>query len=338
MRGMMAIVAGLLAMQASSAPVPKLSAGQTEQVVELRPLIDMPEGIAVDHRGNIFVSNRRLENDSRVCEILKIALDGTVTVVATVDPGVEDSFDRGIAGLAINSQDEVFAALISHHADTHGVWRLRRDGSLHRLPRSQRMYAPNAMTFGRQGHLYVTDGDTVWRFPRGGGPGAPWIRDDLLTGSNGIAFVPPRSLFVANTFFGYIAKIDIKPDGTAGQPEVVAMGPELLIIDGLAADVHGGLHGVIAGASILGTAPVVHIDPRTGAITSSTDEWDQFDFPTSLAFGRGPLDHKSVFVVNAGLFPENRSDAAPGVVRVSVDTDVPLDERQGSRFEQSEVE
>jgi hypothetical protein len=99
---------------------------------------------------------------------------------------------------------------------------------------------------------------------------------------------------------------------------VVAIGFELLIVDGLAADVHGGLHAAIVGASITGSAPLVHVHPRTGAITSSTDEWGQFDFPTSLAFGAGSRDHKSVYVVNSGLFPEDRPEAAPGVIRVGV--------------------
>jgi len=71
------LVAGVLAAVHAPAvhcrPAPR---GQAETVVPLRPLIDMPEGIAIDHRGNIYVSNRRLENDSRVCEILRIASDG----------------------------------------------------------------------------------------------------------------------------------------------------------------------------------------------------------------------------------------------------------------------
>jgi sugar lactone lactonase YvrE len=189
------------------------------------------------------------------------------------------------------------------------------------------MITPNALTFDSQGNLYATDSSdgTIWRFPRGG-RGALWLRNDLLAGfpegpigANGIAFVPPASLYVANTNFGWIVRIPIDRNGRAGRATVVAVGPELLIVDGLAADVHGGLHAVIVGASIFGTAPVVHVDPRTGAITSSTDEWGQFDFPTSLAFGAGPLDHKSVYVVNGGLFPEDRPEAAPGIVRVGVD-------------------
>ena len=302
----------------------RLPPGQTEIVLPLQPLIDIPEGIAVDHHGNIYVSNRRLENDYRVSEILKLAPDSTVSVLATLDPRTAN--DEGPTGLAVNSRGELFAGLATSHDDTRGIWRIGTDGSTGRLRGSERMILPNALTFDPQGNLYATDSSdgTVWRFPRGG-RGALWLRDDLLAGfpdapigANGIAFVPPSSLYVANTNFGWIVKIPIGRNGRAGRAEVVAIGFELLIVDGLAADVHGGLHAVIAGASITGSAPVVHVDPRTGAITSSTDEWGQFDFPTSLAFGAGSRDHKSVYVVNSGLFPEDRPEAAPSVVRVGV--------------------
>src|SRR5512145_2747874 len=305
-------------MSAVAAPA-HLTPGRTETVLALQPLIDLPEGIAVDRRGNIYVSNRRLENDHRVSEILKLAPDGAVTVVATLDPNVENEVDGGVLGLAVSPNRVVFAALSTSHDETRGIWRIEPDGSTRRLRGSERMIVPNALTFDPQGNLYATDSSdgAVWRFPRGR-PGAPWLRDDLLAGfpdgpigANGIAFVPPSSLYAANTNFGWIVKIPIGRNGRAGRAEVVAIGFELLIVDGLAADVHGGLHAAIVGASITGSAPLVHVDPRTGAITSSTDEWSQFDFPTSLAFGAGSRDHKSVYVVNSGLFPEDRPEAAP---------------------------
>lgn len=318
------LLAGSMAMEASADAARSLTPGQVQTVLFLRPLLDMPEGIALDHRGNIYVSNRRLENDARVAEILKIAPDNTTTVLATLDQSVEDDFLHGTTGLAVNSNGDLFAALASSNPDTHGIWRLRRDGSARRLPGSEQMTTPNALTFDTHGNLYATDSTAgaIYRFPRSGS-GAPWIRDDLLAGigaigANGIAFVPPRSLYVANTEFGWIVKIPIEPSGEAGQPQVIAIGLELFLIDGLVADVHGELHAVIAGASILGTAPLVHVNPRTGAINASTPQWSKFDFPTSLAFGKGPRDQKSVYVVNAGLFPEGRPDAAPGVVRVGV--------------------
>ncbi len=186
------------------------------------------------------------------------------------------------------------------------------------------MVLPDGLTFDARGHLYVTDAvdGTIWRFPRSG-LGALWLRHDLLAaspalGANGIAFVPPRPLFVANTDQALIARVPIETDGAPGEPNIAAQGFELLVIDGLAADVRGNLHAVMPLANVLGISPLPAVNSKTGNIVSSTDQADRFDFPTSLAFGRGPLDHKSVYVVNSGIFPEDRPEAAPGVIRVGL--------------------
>lgn len=187
------------------------------------------------------------------------------------------------------------------------------------------MVVPDALTFDARGNLYVTDAvdGTIWRFRRSGA-GALWLRHNLLAaspalGANGIAFVPPRTLFVANTDQGLIARVPIETDGSPGEPSIAAQGFELLVIDGIAADVRGNLYGVMPLANVFGISPLSAVNPKTGSIISSTDQADQFDFPTSLAFGRGPLDHKSVYVVNSGIFPEDRPEAAPGISRVGLD-------------------
>lgn len=334
MRGKSAVPAALLLMldlclspPAANSQTPgarPLGPGQARQIVSLRPLIDTPEGIAIDDRGHIFVSNRRLENDRRVCEILEIALDGTASVFATLDPAVEDSFVVGALGLAFDSRGDLYAALSSFNPRTHGVWRIRRDGAAERLAGSRHMLEPNALAFDTLGNLYVTDSvaGAVWRFP-GNERGEPWARHPLLApdpvlGANGIAFVPPDNLYVANTDRGLIARIRIRPDGRSAEPKLVATGLELLTIDGLVADAGGMLHAVIAASAFFETAPLVQVNPETGGITASTVDASAFDIPTSLAFGRESLDRRSVFVVNSGLFPEGRPEAAPGVIQVGV--------------------
>lgn len=301
-----------------------LAPGQVETVLELTPGIDLLEGIAIDRRGNLFLGNRRLEGDVRVSEILKISPEGVTTVFVTL-AGAADNFDQGVVGLAVSPQGDLFAAVRTFNPATNGVWRIGKSGTAERLPGSGAMEVPNALAFDARGNLYVTDSSegTVWRFGRDRS-GEVWIRHELLSpqfgiGANGIAFSPPRDLFVANTERALVARIPIRPDGKAGDPEVVATGFELLLIDGLAADAHGDLYAAIVGASIFGTAPLVRIDPKTGAITPSTTEFGAFDFPTSLAFGAGRRDRKSVYVVNSGLFPEDPARMpTPGVVRVGV--------------------
>jgi len=301
-----------------------LAPGRVESVLPLTHLTDLPEGIAVDHQGNVYVGDRRLTGDRRTSEILRISPDNTVSVFATLGQAASE-FDAGVLGLAVNPGGDVYAAFSSDDPAAHGVWRIGRRGGMRRLAGSEAMLTPNALVFDARGNLYATDSQdgTIWRFPPAGA-GELWLRHPLIApgpnvGANGIAFVPPATLFVANSDLALIARIPIRLDGTAGEPDVAAAGFELLLVDGLVADVHGLLHAAVAGATIFGTAPVVQIDPRTGEITSSTGAWDRFDFPTSLAFGAGARDRKSVYVVNAGLFPEDRPEAAPGVVRVGLD-------------------
>ena len=78
---------------------------------------------------------------------------------------------------------------------------------------------------------------------------------------------------------------------------------------------------MIVVSAALGTSPLVTVDPETGKIAASNAAASAFDLPTSLAFGRGSLDHKSVFVVNSGLLPDERPEAAPGIIRVGVGVD-----------------
>ena len=244
---------------------PPLAPGEVETVLELTPRIDRLEGIAIDRRGHLFFGNTRLDGDVRVSEILQISPEGVTSVFATLDP-TTDLINGGVAGLAVSPQGDLYAALPTLNPATHGVWRIERGGAAERLPGSEAMEFPNALAFDARGNLYVTDTPqgTVWRFGRNLS-GEVWIRHELLSpgdfgiGANGIAFSPPRDLFVANTDRALVARIPIRT------------------------------------------------------------EFDAFDFPTSLAFGAGRRDRKSVYVVNSGIFPEDPARMPrPGVVRIAV--------------------
>src|SRR3954468_17049190 len=74
---------------AHTAPAPVLASkhlgpGRVETVLPLTGLTDMPEGIAVDAQGDIFLGNRRLDGDERVGEVLRITPEGRVSVFASL--------------------------------------------------------------------------------------------------------------------------------------------------------------------------------------------------------------------------------------------------------------
>jgi sugar lactone lactonase YvrE len=330
-----AVVVALLTWVALVAPAQGwLRPGEARPFFSLAPG-NFPEGIAAGKRGVLYVGNRRDDGQHFVSEILAIARDGSASTFAVLAqlPRDGDPGNDGVLGLATDRRGDVYAALVSPDPAVHGVWRITRDGSRRtRLSGSERMIFPNALTFGPRGNLYVTDsfGGTIWRFPAHG-TGAPWAEDELLApapddplgfplpGANGIAFVAPNRLYVANTEKGLVARVTIGRDGSPGQAALVAAGLGLSTADGLAADARGALHAVIPGHAELDVSPLVRVDPVTGSISSdiNEDQWTEFDVPLSLTFGTG--HHRTRIFATNGDLPGIRPDARlPGVVEVNV--------------------
>jgi sugar lactone lactonase YvrE len=323
------LVAQLIAAgSASAAEFGSLPPAQAETLVSF-PEGNSLEGIAI-HKDSMYVGNRRRTEQGLVSEIIRIDPDGNVSPFALFDPPATAQNVEGVLGLAIGRQGDVLAAVHTLDPATHGVWRISEAGEMQRIPGSESISFPNALTFDARGNLYVTDSlritdsgglsGGVWRFSRDG-ESELWLEHAALSpitlnhplgippvGANGIAFYPPAGLYIANLQVGQIVNVPIKPDGSPGEPTVVAEGVSLTTIDGLAVDVHGHIHGVLPGFAVAtaiglpvpedGLPPIVEIDPATGEVTrSGLAEFDGiFDFPTSLAF-----DGESVFVVTAAL-------------------------------------
>lgn len=128
-------------------------------------------------------------------------------------------------------------------------------------------------------------------------------------GANGIAFRHNR-LYVASTEKGLIAQVSVLPDGSPGMLSVVARGPELIMIDGIALDVHGTIY-----AALIGQNRVVAVDPVSGSVTPLAGPADGVDGPASLAFGTGDgLKRQSLFFTNYAIL----SQAHPGVLVMDV--------------------
>lgn len=325
--------------RASSQPVlgillnssPPLPAGEVEQILDL-PDGDLPEGITLDQRGNIFVGNRRASRGGIISEILKIEPDGSKSVLVTFGADFSPS-DQNLLGLATDPTGNVYAAFQSSDPSWNGIWRVAEGESVTRLAGSQAISFPNALAFDPRGNLYVTDSfsGSVWRFDNDGNV-TQWMQHELLEpaqddpfgfpvpGANGIAFYPPNQLYVANTEKGLLARIQIRVDGSPGQVDLIAAGPALLTMDGIAVDAQGDIYGVIPGYALLGTNPLVKIDPDSGEVVpvvTNAEEMAKFDVPLSIAFGRGARDQKSVFITNGDL-PVVEGGPGPGVVQTGV--------------------
>ncbi|HUE87166.1 MAG TPA: hypothetical protein VMO26_13910 [Vicinamibacterales bacterium] len=285
----------------------------------------------MSRNGQLFVGNRQVGATAVVNEILRIHPDGTAHVFATLPDSSPQA--QGLLGLTVNPTGNLYAALASFDAN-HGVWRVSRDATeIQRVPGSEAIGFPNALTFDPRGNLYVTDSfrGAIWRAPRGG-PFSLWIEDPLLAplphdpfgsplpGANGIAFYPPDVLYIANTERSLIASVRIESDGTAAPVKAVTAPFAVPTVDGVAMDVHGQIHAVLPGFALLQASPLVRIDPATGAVTPTVInplDMSRFDTPLSLVFGGGRWDVRTVLVTNGDL-PVVPGGPGPGVVQVDV--------------------
>jgi sugar lactone lactonase YvrE len=323
----------------------KLASGEVEVLYEF---VDpdpgefaSPEGIAFDQAGNMYISLRTKTSDTFVNignEVIKLTPAGEESVLADLGPIAAEG--AGLLGLETDAMGNVYAAFSSNN-ENHGVWKISADGEMELLAGSDQILAPNGLTFDARGNLYVTDsrpdpedGTGVWRYGREEKVFEPWASHPLLltggpqVGANGIVFDPPNHLYVANTQENLVAHVTVNTDGSAGEVSLLAAGPPVIFPDGLALDAHGNVYVAIpvstfpAFIPLPPTAPVLRIVPETGVVEPilplDFPDGDYFDFPTSLAFGKGPWDHESVYVVGISQAGYGLPATGPKLTQVGV--------------------
>ncbi|MEX0322258.1 MAG: SMP-30/gluconolactonase/LRE family protein [Puniceicoccaceae bacterium] len=287
-----------------------------------------------DDKGNLYISLRCTEEGRIVSnQLVKVLASGELSVITdlgAIDPGMS-----GILGLAVDSDGYIYCAFPCGD-ERHGIWRISPTGEKERLSGSERIVMPNAIALDGANNVYVTDSDPfeqgqagVWVLTRETGSFEPWCHDPLvrsdpanpngglpLPGANGIAFVPPNHLYVANTEKSLIAEILIREDGKAGEVSLVAGNSHLLTtLDGLIADAMGYLYTVIPiatvdlspemGGPLPPMSPVVRINLQDGQIEPLLDvhafpDKEYFDFPTSLSLRSSSQYGITVFVSSMG--------------------------------------
>jgi len=273
---------------------------------------ELPEGLAVDRRDNVYVSLI-----APVSDIRKITPSGEQSTLVHFDVG-----GFGPLGLTVDAAGTVYAAVASMDPASQGVYRVTANGTASRLAGTEAIAFPNDLTFDHKGNLFVTDtaGGAVWRIPRGG-TAELWVDDPLLQGTgelgvgvplgaNGIAH-HRNALVVANTEGARLLRIPILPDGTAGEVGVMVEDPAIFGVDGIALDVRGSVY-----AAVNAQNAIVRADG--GGFTTIADADDGINGVSAVAFGTGMGDRRSLFAVNFGVF-----SPAPTPALLKVEVGVP---------------
>jgi sugar lactone lactonase YvrE len=257
---------------------------------------ELPEGVAVDKRGNIFVSLV-----VPVSEIRKIRPDGSQSVLAEFP-----TTGLGPLGLAVDPVGNLYVGLVSFDPSTQGVYKVSPNGNAVRLPGTASIGFANGLAFDDRGDLFVTDSivGAVWRIPWDGSAEL-WLQDPLLVGTgdlgagfpigaNGIA-VLGRSVIVANSEQGTLVRVPLRRNGDAGIPSVMVEDRALLGADGLALGATGDVF-----VAVIVQSTVVHV--QGGVISTVADAADGLNEVSSISFGNGRAGPTTMYAVNFGAF------------------------------------
>lgn len=254
--------------------------------------LDHPEGVAVHPDGSVWAGGEegqiyRIASDGS--SVKEIARTGGFTLGIAFSPGAEwlavcDLKQRCVWRLDLATLD------LSRFSE--GV-----DG---------RFGIPNYPVFTRDGHLFVSDSgafrQVIGRVIRYSpdGRGEVWHAGPFNF-ANGMA-LSSDALYVTCSFLPGVERVEIRPDGSAGERSVFVELPQT-VPDGLAFDVEGNLY-----VSCYAPNRIYRVTPE-GKATVWIDDWEAHTLsnPTNIAFGGPGFD--SLFTANLGRWHITRIDA-----------------------------
>lgn len=217
-----------------------------------------------------------------------------------------------MAGLAHDADGNIYAC------DDRGpcVHRITPDGRISTYANGnaeQKMRVPNYPVFDDAGNLYVSDSGSwgkrdgfIWKVAPGG---KAEIWDRQASGfTNGMCLsADGRFLYVVESSPPLISKVEIRPDGSAGERTVVVLLPRQ-VPDGVAFDEEGDLYISLYNPNI------IYRFTTAGELITLYDDWEQFMLvaPTNIAFG-GP-DLKTLIIASlCGWAVHTAPMAVPGL-------------------------
>ena len=221
-------------------------------------------------------------------ELYRVGLDGTAELVG--------STGGGMLGVAVDGNGRVYACddgrgCIARYDPSTGEFAVYGHGRVEPLD------TPNVAAFDAAGNLYVTcSGEAgrpeIVRFDPGGAM-STWTA--AVRGyPNGCVVVPDQSaLLVVEANAQRVARIDIRPDGSAGAVESFVELPDT-DADGLALDAEGYLW-----VPLYRPDGLVRVDPN-GTVVERLDDHlaSTLDAPTNIAFSGDGLS--DAVIANVG--------------------------------------
>ncbi len=310
-----------LACAALLAMAPLASAGAARTLVTFDGAAgEFPEGVAAARIGDVYAGL------SSLGRVVKIAANGEAEDFVQLDLG---EGDFGLTGLAIDGNGLLYAAVNSSDPALHGVLSFGlADGKSTHLRGSEAIAMPNAIAFGDDGVMYVTNSisGSVWRSEwvgfEGWMPFEPWITDPLLAGTGELPFPFPVGangivvddgvVYVGVTEQSHIVGIPVGREGEAGEA-FVHLAPAGVSIDGITITADGDF--IVADPP----ANTVWRIGKDGVPVVAADASDGISGPTSV-FVDASLDGQPVYVANmAQAVIGELAPHPPSIVAITLD-------------------
>lgn len=278
--------------------------------------LEVPESIATDHAGNLYVSLALTGEVSRIAPSGEVETLAQLPIAIPLEPCF--GFVGGQTGLTYTPWG-LYVNVNSCDTDARGIWWVStHTGHLAKVAG----LAPEVFANGiahRFGYLYASDSFSgrILRAPAWGGQASVWIEDPRLDpvpnpfspiGANGVQFYE-NELYVANSSTGQIIAIEVSHDQSAGASRVHATLEHPC--DDFAFDLYGTIY---CGTNPTNSIVAIYPDGETEIVL----EGGEFlDGPSSLAFGRNHDQH-TLYIDNAS-FPFYPNQGNPSVIALELE-------------------